>query len=115
MANDEPIVRLRRAPHITNENRGCIIDSLQVKFEPGLALATGSGSDPHLTMRQSKNGGQTWGNSRTKSAGLTGEFETRVMWEGLGYGRDRVIEVTTSDPIFWPIIDAFVDVRFGAS
>ncbi len=110
-----PIVRVRRAPHITEENKGVIIDRVELKFQPGMATATGVGSDPHFTMTQSRNGGQTWSNARTVSAGLIGEFNARAEWRGLGFGRDRLIEVTVSDPIFWPIIDAFVDVRIGSS
>jgi hypothetical protein len=109
----EGVVRLRRAPHISKENKGIIIDGFSLKFEPGLALATGQGSDPRIAMRFSKNGGQTWSNTRTVSAGLTGEYDTRAMWTRLGYGRDRIIEITVSDPIFWPIIDAFIDARTG--
>ncbi len=106
---------MRRAPHISHENKGCIIDSVELKFEPGVANATGVGSDPHFTLYQSKNGGQTWSNGRTKSAGLIGQFDVRVMWEGLGYGRDRIIEIVGSEPIFTPIIDAYVNVRTGPS
>ncbi len=106
---------MRRAPHLTKENKGCIIYTVELKFEPGVAAATGAGSDPHFSLRVSKNGGQTWSNTRTKSAGLIGQFDVRAIWDGLGYGRDRLIEIAGSDPIFTPIIDAFVDARFGVS
>lgn len=106
---------MRRAPHLSKENKGCIIDSVELKFQPGMASATGAGSDPHFTLTQSRNGGQTWSNARTVSAGLIGQFEKRALWDGLGYGRDRLIEIVGSDPIFTPIIDAYVDARFGRS
>lgn len=109
------IKRLRRAPHLCQENKGTIIDRVELKFEPGVALANGAGSNPHWAMRHSSNGGQTWSNTRTASMGRTGEYSAIAEWRGLGYGRDRLIEITTSDPVFAPIIDAFVDVRTGAS
>jgi hypothetical protein len=109
------IKRLRRAPHISKENKGCIIDNVELKFEPGVANATGAGSDPQWSLTFSKNGGQTWSNARTVSAGLIGQYDTRAIWTRLGYGRDRLIEITTDSPCFMPIIDAYVDVRTGAA
>lgn len=109
------LTRLRRAPHIHDENKGLVIDRFEVKFEPGRALATGQGSNPQFAMRFSNNGGQTWSNTRTATAGPIGNYGTRAVWRSLGYGRDRIVEVSVSDPVFWPIIDAYVSVREGAS
>lgn len=104
---------MRRAPHMSDENKGCIIDSVELKFQPGTANANGLGSDPHFTLSFSRNGGQTWSNAQTVSAGLTGECDTRAIWEQLGYGRDRLIEIVGSDACFTPIIDAYVNARTG--
>lgn len=100
---------MRRAPHLSDENKGCIIDSVELKFQPGGVTSL----EPHFTLSFSRNGGQTWSNAQTVSAGLTGEYDTRAIWEQLGYGRDRLIEITGSDACFTPIIDAYVNARTG--
>lgn len=113
------IVRLRRAPHIQKEHKGVVIDTFELYMEVGLGLgnviSTDPGYDPLIAMRFSNNGGQTWSNTRTVSAGKQGEWNTRPIWTRLGYGRDRIIEVTVSAPVPYRLIDAFVDVRVGAS
>ncbi len=114
-----PVTRLRRAPHIFDEHKGVIIDRFELHLETGLGLggvpSTTVGYDPQIAMRFSNNGGQTWSNTRLASAGRLGEFNTRAEWNGLGYGRDRIIEVSVSAPIPWRLIDAFLDVRVGSS
>lgn len=110
------IRRLRRAPHVSQENTGLIIDEIELRFEPGLALATGAGSDPQFALRFSKNGGQTWSNTRTMTTGVLGAYTTRATSRGLGYGRDFLIEVAWDEPIpRFPLIDAYLNVRAGAS
>lgn len=109
------IVRLRRAPHIAQEHKGVVIDTFELHLETGLGLVSGQGSDPVIAVRWSNNGGQTWSNTRTMRAGKLGEWSTRAITTGLGYGRDRIIEVRCSDPIPWRLIDAYIDVRVGAS
>jgi hypothetical protein len=117
--NGSSIVGLRRAPHIFDEHKGTIIDTFELHLETGLGLgnvpSTTVGYDPMIAMRFSNNGGQTWSNTRLASAGRIGQFNTRAEWHGLGYGRDRIIEVSVSAPVPWRIIDAFVNVRAGRS
>lgn len=107
--------RLRRAPHVSKENKGVVIDTVEIHLEVGIGLATGQGSDPLVALRWSGDGGQTWSHTRTTSAGRIGQYTARVVFRNLGYGRDRLIEVSCSDPIPWRVVDAFMDVRVGAS
>jgi hypothetical protein len=105
---------LRRAPHIAQMHNRMIVDRVELLMETGLGLPSGQGSDPQIMLAWSNNGGETWSPQRAVTAGAVGAFQTRAVWRQLGLSRDRVFEVTGSDPIPWRLIDAFVDVRVGA-
>lgn len=109
------IRRVRRAPHLHAEHKRLFVSELEIHLETGLGLSSGQGSDPQAMLRVSRDGGKTWGNSRTCSAGAQGEYRTRVSWQRLGAGRDLVFELSVSDPIPWRLIDAYVQVTAGAN
>ena len=106
--------RLRRAPHLGNEGGRVTFSSFQLDLEMGLGLSSGQGSDPQVMLRWSDDGGQTWGNEHWVSAGRQGSYKARAIWRRLGQTRDRVFEVSTSDPIPWRVIDAYLQIRPGA-
>jgi hypothetical protein len=107
--------RLRRAPHLSKENTRLFYSQFQLDLEPGLGLVTGQGSDPLIMLRWSDDGGHTWSNIRTVSAGKMGKFGHRAIWRRLGQGRDRIFEVTVSDPIRWNLIAAWLMMEGGNS
>jgi hypothetical protein len=114
-ASGNPIRRMRRAPHLASDRKRIIFDRLEVLLEVGLGLSTGIGSDPHLALRWSDDGGQTFGNTITTPAGKLGEFRTLAIFRKLGQARDRVFELTVTDPIPWRLLDAYLELRVGAS
>jgi len=105
--------RMRRAPHLSDDGKLTIFDRLRLDFEAGLGLSSGQGSDPQFMLRWSDDGGQTWGNEHWVSAGAQGQFRARAEWHRLGASRDRVFELSMSDPIPWRIINAYVEARGG--
>lgn len=107
--------RVRRAPHLNNELKRSTYSRLQLNMEVGLGLSSGQGSDPLAMLRWSNDGGQTWSQPLNASAGRIGEYATRVIWRRLGSARDRVFEVSVSDPIPWRLVDAYLDVKQGTS
>lgn len=109
------LVRVRRAPHLVEGLNRVIYDSFLLYMEVGLGLATGQGSDPLAMLRYSDDGGQTWSPSINASVGRIGDYRRRVLWRKLGHARDRVFEVSVSDPIPWRLVDAYLDLRAGAS
>jgi hypothetical protein len=109
------IPRIRRCPHILANRNQVIHDSVQVIFHPGVGLQTGQGSDPQAMLRWSNDGGSNFGNEHWQSIGRVGKYETRAMWDRLGVARDRVYELTITDPIFACVIGAEIAVRPGQS
>lgn len=109
------IRRLRRCPHIHNENKTIFYSNLDIIVESGLATTTGQGSDPALTLRVSRDGGKTYAFERTGRSGAIGKYKQRVKFDYLGSGRDCVFEVVTTDPIPWRLIDAELTAEVGLS
>jgi hypothetical protein len=107
------IRRVRRAPHLTQEQRQVIYKEFEIDLETGLGLATGQGSDPQVMLRVSRDGGRTFGPERQASAGRQGQYRQRVSWTRLGAARDAVFEVSVSDPTPWRIVDAYLTLEMG--
>lgn len=113
-ADGSPIRRVRRAPGLAREHRWIFYDALDLYVEPGLGDPQ---SDPTVLLRWSDDGGKTWSGQHeaSVSAGAAGRFRTRVVFRRLGRSRDRVFEVSMSDPIPWRIVDAYLTTRLGTS
>lgn len=107
--------RMRCAPHITADGDRVVHSRFALDLEAGLGLVTGQGSDPTVMLRWSNDGGQSWGNVHLMSAGAIGAYRTRVERYRLGMARDRVYEITMSDPIPWRIMGAHLDVTRSGS
>lgn len=67
------------------------------------------GANPEAMLRWSDDGGHTWSNIRTVSMGRIGQYGRRAIWRRLGMTqkiRDRVYEVSGSDPVKIAIVGA---------
>jgi hypothetical protein len=67
------------------------------------------GRGPLMTLRWSDDGGKTFSNEHVRDCGQAGAYLTRVLWNRLGSPRDRVYEISVTDPVPWRIIDAYLD------
>ena len=111
--NGQLIKRVRRAPHLVTDLQRQYFDELQIQFQPGVGLSTGQGNDPQAMLRWSDDGGSTWSNEHWTTIGLTGSYKNRAIWRRLGQTRDRVFEVTVTDPIKAVIISANLKASQG--
>lgn len=59
---------------------------------------------PQMMLRWSNDGGHTWPNEYQLDCGQAGEYSARVIQRRLGQGRNRVFEISVTDPIPWRII-----------
>lgn len=109
------IHRMRRAPHLFDDSSldWVYYTQFQLDLETGIGLPSGDGSDPQIFLRWSDDGGHTWVPPIQVSAGKLGRFRTRAIWNRLGRSRDRIFEITVSDPVPWRVIDAFIDMQKG--
>lgn len=109
----QPIHRIRRAPHITSDLQRQYFHELQIQFQPGVGLSTGQGEDPQAMLRWSNDGGSTWSNEYWTSIGKQGKYQNRAIWRRLGWSRDKVFEVSISDPVKAVIVSANLKAEAG--
>jgi hypothetical protein len=115
--NDGILKCLRRSPHVWQKaNRGRVFfSSLQVEFTPGVGLQVGQGSNPQAMLRYSDDGGFNWSNEMWVTIGKVGETKNRAMWFLLGYARDRVWEVSFTDPVQRDVIGSTAFMEAAAA
>lgn len=106
-----PIKWVRRTSQMSDELLWLFFSEFQLMFQPGVGQANDPGANPQIGLRWSNDGGNTWSNQRWVSAGLQGQYGTRAIWRMLGRGRNRVWELTSTDPVVWAIVDAFATVE----
>ncbi len=63
---------------------------------------------PLITLKWSNDGGFTFTGGQQRDCGQAGDRLKRVMWNWLGRARDRVYEISVSDPVPWRIINAYL-------
>lgn len=103
------------SPPIQSDRKRMFMSRLEMNIEAGVGINAGQGSDPQWMLRSSKDGGRTYTNlQKWRSAGAVGQYRTRLRWLKLGQSRERVFELTTTDPVKRTIISAHADGYVGA-
>jgi hypothetical protein len=86
--------------------------TLTIEVEKTYILATQQSisyqttDNPQAMLRWSNDGGSTWSNEHWTSVGQLGKYKNRAIWRRLGQARDRIFEVSVSDPVNFVIISA---------
>ena len=115
--NGNPLVRMRRAPHLSADGHRIFFSKFQLMCRVGSGLDGTQvvGEDPHVELRYSDDFGHTWSSAQRRSLGKIGEYSTRVIWRRLGQSRNRVFEVRISDPVEVALLGAELDATPGVS
>lgn len=101
--------RVRRSPTIRIENRSLTHKRLEVLVEAGIGAQ--SIVDPVMMLRFSDDGGKTWGNELTQPLGNTGNYQQRLVWEGLGQSEARTYELSCTEAMAVRVLDGFIEVE----
>jgi hypothetical protein len=93
---------------------------IQIDFKTGLGLVnngtnTMNAVTPQAILRYSDDGGVTFGFPIYAPMGQIGQYYTRARWQQLGCSRDRVFQLTVTDPVPANIVVAMIDVEKGTS
>jgi len=111
--DDAYIKRLRSSPHLSQELKYIKHKLFSLDMEVGVGLdgaSTVQGHDPQIMMRFSDDAGYTWSNEKWCSMGKLGKRQARINWRQLGVARDRVYEVSWTDPVKSIIAGANLEV-----
>ena len=90
-----------------------IVGTLTIEDQIEIIYAVDDFVQPQVMLRWSDDGGHTWSNEHWKTMGGVGEYGTRVIWRRLGMTdklRDRVYEISGTDPVKIAIMAAELDV-----
>jgi hypothetical protein len=68
---------------------------------------------PQAMLRWSNDGGSTYSNEHWVTIGQLGKFRNRAIWRRLGTARDRIFEVSITDPVNAVIISANLKASGG--
>lgn len=98
------IIRTRSSPVIHAGQARVTLSSVEVMAEPG--VGDFSEVSPTLDLRQSVDGGQSWGPWRSAPVGKVGEYSKRSVFARLGLARNRVIEIRTAAKVPIKILGA---------
>lgn len=107
-----PIRRLRRTPSVVSEQQYVFHRKLTILMETGLAA---QGESPVLMLRYSDDGGKTWGTEVTCEVGEIGVYDALVWFYQLGCARNRVYELSCTDPIPWRLSEIFLEAEAAAA
>lgn len=109
-------------PYTTTFNFSNTVDTYTITTELDEPIEIDSyhtfGANPEVMLRWSDDGGHTWSNEHWANMGKIGEFYRRVLWRRLGMTtkiRDRVYEVSGSDPIKIAIMGAELQIEETAA
>jgi hypothetical protein len=105
-----PIKRTIIAPLVHAEGSTLSMSSLELECETGVGNLTGEGNDPQVMLKFSDDGGRTFGNEHWRSLGKLGQYLTRVVWRRLGIFRQRVIQITMSEPVKFVVYSLTAEV-----
>jgi hypothetical protein len=111
--NGDPIVRLRATQEMDSEGELVFYEELIVDMETGVGTESGQGSEPLLMLRYSNDSGRTWSNQKTRPIGVVGNYGARVKFGPTGAGRNRVWEISMSDPVKFVVMGASVRAAKG--
>ena len=70
-------------------------------------------NDPQAMLRWSNDGGSTWSKEYWVSIGTIGRYKNRAIWRRLGTARDRIFEVSITDPVKAVIVSANIKASSG--
>jgi len=116
--NGETIIRTRDTAPLHGGLFGAAgkrieMNRFELILETGNGLITGQGSDPVIMLSFSDDGGRTFGNEYWGKTGKLGEFQWKVEWFVLGSFTERIIRIKTSDPVYYSIHSAVMDIEIG--
>lgn len=103
-------------PNLFNDTNDVKVDRLEVRFEAGVGLLTGQGSDPEVMLQKSKDGGKTYSKEIWRKISKRGEYDNfKCVWRNLGSGSNVTFKIKISDPVKRDIEGIYGVIRGGTA
>jgi hypothetical protein len=102
-------------PEGQNNGKEVFYSNLEIFAETGQAPQTGQAAEPTVSLRISNDGGHTFPIEQFRSMGRAGETTARILFQNLGKSRNRVFELSGSDPLVPVFVGAELEATVGVS
>lgn len=109
------ITRVRRTQIINKKRLQVLHHQIEIEFEPGPGLdviASADGYNPQAVLKWSDDGGNSWSAGRSVDIGMYQSYDDRAIWRQLGKSRNRIYELTITEPVKIVLVGA--DARLTA-
>jgi hypothetical protein len=118
---DNPMQRSRTTAHLNSEYKTLFINELQVNIQMGDGFISDSklspqptASAPLVTLQVSRDFGNTWRTIGTRSMGVQGAYQQRLIWRNLGrFRQNATFRLNITDPVKVFIIGAEAKIKVG--
>ena len=110
--NGDAIRRMRITPPISLEKKRIYHQRLELDLEAGLGTNSGQGQNPQMMLSWT-NDMHSWTDEYMMACGKIGQYNHRVYLNRLGQARQRAYQISTTDPIPWRIIEAYLEASPG--
>lgn len=96
----DPLVAERITQYFHGDSNPFLLNEIELLLNRGQGLTTGQGSDPHIEIRYSRDGGRNYSNWRTLTMGQIGQYERRARAHRFGQFKDSIVlHIRVSDPV----------------
>ncbi len=96
---DEALISERKTQYLSDDGNVHRMVELNLRFNTGVGLTTGQGSDPIVELAYVDEGAPIFGDFREESLGAIGQYGQRVAFHGLGAASQRRFWIRVSDPV----------------
>ncbi len=89
------------------------MNTLTINMETGVGLIEGQGDNPRIMVEFSDDGGRTWAHGAWPRTGRLGEFVLLVEWDEMSTFYNRIVRISTTDPVNYSVYSASVGLRYA--
>ncbi len=89
------------------------MNTLTINMETGVGLIEGQGDNPRIMVEFSDDGGRTWAHGAWPRTGRLGEFVLLVEWDEMSTFYNRIVRISTTDPVNYSLYSASVGLRYA--
>lgn len=117
--NNNNLIQRRRAMGAISSapfgKRGVMVQlsKIKVHMEKGVGLISGQGEDPKIILEMSYDGGNSWKDYGFARIGRMGDWDIQVEFDILDTFYEAIPRITTSDPVYYSIHSASIDLRLA--
>jgi len=89
------------------------MSSFELIMKKGVGLISGQGENPRIMIEYSIDGGDSWATGTWAKVGRQGQTNIKVKWDRMLQFDDLIIRLSTSDPVYYSLQSASIDLRLA--